>query len=128
MVKEYITQNAGERNDMFKGIYEKLDSEIDKHEQTIMELTNALNEARKVELPYLQIANEIAASYPAIKQIYMGQGAQVALDTIALTPAIYMKVHTDTLMSEATLSQFKKWVQVRLQVENVQVDNTVIEY
>ena len=128
MVKEYITQNAGESNDMFKGIYEKLDSEIDKHEQTIMELTNALNEARKVELPYLQIANEIAASYPAIKHVYMGQGAQVALDTIALTPAIYMKVHTDTLMSEATLSQFKKWVQVRLQVENVQVDNTVIEY
>ena len=126
MVKEYITQNAGESNDMFKGIYEKLDSEIDKHEQTIMELTNALNEARKVELPYLQIANEIAASYPAIKHVYMGQGAQIALDTIDVKPAVYMRVQTDTLMSEASLSQFKRWIQVRLQVEHIEVENTVI--
>lgn len=126
MVKEYITQNAGESNDMFKGIYEKLDSEIDKHEQTIMELTNALNEARKVELPYLQIANEIAASYPAIKHVYMGQGAQIALDTIDVKPTVYMRVQTDTLMSEASLSQFKRWIQVRLQVEHIEVENTVI--
>ena len=126
MVKEYITQNAREDNDMFKGIYEKLDSEIDKHEQTILELTNALQEAKKDELPYVQLANEIAASYPAIKHIYMGQGAQIALDTINVKPAVYMKVQTDTLMSESHLSQFKKWIQVRLQVENVQVDNTVI--
>ena len=125
MVKEYITQNAGESNDMFKGIYEKLDSEIDKHEQTIMELTNALNEARKVELPYLQIANEIAVSYPAIKHVYMGQGAQIALDTINVKPAVYMRVQTDTLMSETHLSQFKRWIQVRLQVESVQVDNII---
>ena len=126
MVKEYITKNAGESNDMFKGIYEKLDSEIDKHEQTILELTNALNEARKVELPYLQLANEIAAAYPAIKHVYMGQGAQIALDTIDVKPAVYMKVQTDTLMSEASLSQFKKWIQVRLQVENIEVENTII--
>ena len=114
MVKEYITKNAGESNDMFKGIYEKLDSEIDKHEQTILELTNALNEARKVELPYLQLANEIAAAYPAIKHVYMGQGAQIALDTIDVKPAVYMKVQTDTLMSEASLS----WV-------NLSVKHTV---
>ena len=126
MIKEYITQDRKEDNGMFKDIYEKLDSEIDKHEQTILELTNALQEARKDELPYIQLANEIAAAYPSIKSVYMGQGAQIALDTIAVTPALYMKVHTEELMTEESLLQFKKWVQVRLQVEEVQVDNAVV--
>ena len=126
VVKEYITQNARQDDSMFKGIYEKLDSEIDKHEKTIEELTHALQEAKKEELPYIQIANEIAASYPEIKQVYMSQGAQITLDSLSVTPCLYMKVHTDSVMSEATLSQFKRWIKIRLQVENVEVDNTII--
>ena len=37
------------------------------------------------------------------------------------------EIKTEEAMSTETVSQFKKWIQVRLQVENVEVQNTVIE-
>ena len=124
-MKEYITQSTRENDDMFKGIYEKLDSEIDRHEQTIEELTKALQEAKKDELPYMQLASEIAVSYPEIKQIYMGQGAQIGLDSLSVSSCVIVKVQTDSLMSSTAVSQFKRWIQVRLQVENVEVQNSI---
>lgn len=127
MIKEYITQTSKGNDDVFKGIYEKLDSEIEKHEMTIDRLTEELQNVKKSDLPYLQIANEISAMYPEIKYIYMGQGAHVCIDTLSVIPCIMMDVHTDTLMSETSLEQFSKWIQVRLQVDNVHVDNTVIK-
>ena len=85
------------------------------------------NKAKKDELPYIQLANEISAAYPSIKQIYMGKGAQVDIDSVTVSPCLIVKVQTDTLITTATLAQFKKWIQVRLQVENVIVDNITIE-
>ena len=125
LVKEYVTKNIRENDDMFKGIYEKLDSEIDKHEQTIEELTKALQEAKQDELPYMQLANEIAVSYPEIKQIYMGQGAQITLDSLSVSSCVMVKVETDSLMNETSLSQLKRWIQVRLQIENIEIQNSV---
>ena len=123
VVKEYITQNTRESDSAFKGIYEKLDSQIEKHEKTIEELTQELREVKKEELPYIQLANEISASYPDVKQIYLSQGAQITMDSLKLAPCIMVKVQTDSMMTSATLSQLKKWIQVRLQVENVEIDN-----
>lgn len=126
LVKEYITQNTKESDDAFKGIYEKLDSQIEKHEKTIEELTQELREVKKEELPYLQLANEISASYPSVKQIYLSQGAYVTMDSLKLAPCILVKVQTDSTMTPATLSQLKKWFQVRLQTENVEIDNVTV--
>ena len=112
---------------IFKGIYERLDSEIEKYETTIEKLNQELQIAKKNDLPYLQIANEITATYPSIKHIYMGQGAHVAVDSMAVTSCMMVKVQTDTLMNTTSLTQLKKWIQVRLQVENVQIDNTLVE-
>ena len=123
MVKEYITQNAGESNDMFKGIYEKLDSQIEKHESTIDQLQKELQAAKQEQIPYLQLANEISATYPQIKTIHIGQGAQVTVETQEVISCIMIKVHTDSLMDTTAIEQLKRWVQVRLQVENVEVDN-----
>ena len=127
VIKEYVTKNSQDNEVIFKGIYERLDSEIEKYETTIEKLNQELQIAKKNDLPYLQIANEIIATYPSIKHIYMGQGAHVAVDSMAVTSCMMVKVQTDTLMNTSSLTQLKKWIQVRLQVENVQIDNTLVE-
>lgn len=126
IIKEYITHNRQSSEETFKGVYERLDSKIEQYESTIGHLRNELNAAKKEELPYTQIADEIAAIYPEIKHLYVGQGAHVAIDSHKVSPSIIIKVNTDTLMSMATLEQFKNWVKARLQSDYIEVYNAAI--
>ena len=126
VIKEYTTKTAQGNDEVFKGIYEKLDSKIGEYESTIDNLTRELQNAKK-ELPYMQIAGEISATYPEIKQIYMGQGTRIRVDSLKMTPCLIVKVQTDSLMSSSSLEQFKRWLKIRLQVDEVEVDNTLIE-
>ena len=127
ILKEYITQTSNGTDEAFKGIYERLDSRIEQYESTIEQLNSELQTAKKKELPYMQIANEISASYPDIRDIYIGQGNHIAMDDIKAEPCIIVKVMTDTLMSESSLEKFKKWLKVRLQAENVEIEHTFVD-
>lgn len=127
VIKEYITQSSQKNDEVFKGIYERLDSKIDQYESTIEKLTSELQAAKQEELPYVQIANEISASYPEIKHVYIGQGNHITIDSLGISPCLIMKVQSDTLMSESSLEQFKKWIKVRLQTDNIMIDYTIEE-
>lgn len=128
IIREYTTQNSTKDSDtVFKGIYERLGSKIDKHEQTIEDLRLQLEKAKKEELPYIQLANEISATYPEVKHVYMGQGAHISLDSLVTTPCVMVEIKTDSLMNDSDFAQLKRWIQVRLQVENVEVQNIAIE-
>jgi uncharacterized membrane protein len=124
VIKEYITHTQQGSGDAFKGIYEKLDSKIELYESTIDHLTNELQIAKK-ELPYMQIADEVAVVYPGVREICIGQGAHVAIDSLKVSPCVIVKVQTDTLMTGEALEQFRNWIKVRLQTENIDVCNTV---
>lgn len=122
VIKEYITQTSQGNDEMFKGVYERLDSKIEEYETTIAQLTSELQALKKEELPYLQIANEISASYPEITHVYIGQGNHIAIDSLKVSPCFIVKVQSDTLLNESSLEQFKKWIKVRLQTNNVVID------
>lgn len=122
VIKEYITQTSQGNDEMFKGVYERLDSKIGEYETTIAQLTSELQAVKKEELPYLQIANEISASYPEITHVYIGQGNHIAIDSLKVSPCFIVKVQSDTLLHESSLEQFKKWIKVRLQTNNVVID------
>ena len=126
VIKEYITKNSQDNEVIFKGIYERLDSEIEKYETTIEQLSQELQAAKKNDLPYLQIANEISATYPSIKHVFMGQGAHVAIDSMKVSSCLMVKVQTDSLMPAASVEQLKKWIQIRLQIDNVQIQNEIV--
>ena len=127
MIKEYITQNSQGNDEVFKGIYERLDSKIEEYETTIEQLTYELQATKKQELPYMQIANEISASYPEIKHVYIGQGNHIEVDSLKVTPCTIVKVQSSSSMSESSLDQFKKWIKVRLQTESIEIDHTFAE-
>ena len=126
IVKEYITKNPQQDSDVFKGIYEKLDSEIEGYEAKIAQLTSELSAVKMKELPYVQIANELAANHPYIKHLFMGQGAHVCINEMNVSSCLLVEVQTDSLMPAASVEQLRKWFQVRLQVENVRIDNTTV--
>ena len=127
VIKEYITQTSQGNDEVFKGIYERLDSKIDQYETTIEQLTSELQATKKEELPYMQIANEISASYPEIKHVYIGQGNHIVIDSLKMSPCIIVKVQSNTIIEESTLEQFKKWIMVRLQTENIEIDYTSLD-
>jgi predicted ribosome quality control (RQC) complex YloA/Tae2 family protein len=127
IIKEYITKNNQENEGFFKGIYERLDSEIEQYEQTIEQLNQELQAVKQEELPYQQIAKELAVSYPNVKHIYMGQGAHVTLDSLKVTPCVMVKVQADSTMTDASKEQLQKWMQVRLQINDLQITYTTTE-
>jgi hypothetical protein len=57
----------------------------------------------------------------------MGQGAHISLDSLVTTPCVMVEIKTDSLMNDSDFAQLKRWIQVRLQVENVEVQNIAIE-
>lgn len=124
IVKEYTTQQTKDSEDVFKGIYERLDSQIEEYEKTIDQLKAELAVAKQSQLPYTQLGNEISANYPEIKHICIGQGAQIDIDSLKTTPCIIVKVKTDTLLPDSSLEQLTKWLKVRLQTETIEIDNT----
>ena len=124
VIKEYITQTSKGDGEAFKGIYERLDSKIGQYEATIQQLTNELQTLKREEVPYVQIANEISASYPGIKRVYIGQGNHIDIDSLKSSPCLVVKVYHTTSMTESSLEQFKRWIKVRLQTENIEIDHT----
>ena len=127
IIKEYITNSSKGNEEVFKGIYDRLDSKIGNYELTIEQLTRELQAIKKNELPYKQIVNEISVSYPGIKRIYIGQGNRLDIDSLKVSPCLIVKVQPDSLMTKSSLEQFKKWIEVRLQTENVEIDYTLAE-
>ena len=103
-----------------------LDYKIEQYESTIGHLTRELQAARKEELPYRQIAEEISVVYPQIKHLCMGHGVCITIDSLKMSPCIIVKVGTDTLMNNSSLERFKNWMKVKLQVENIEIDNVEI--
>lgn len=127
MIKEYITQTSHDNDEVFKGIYERMDSKIDQYENKIDQLNKELQAARKDELPYVQIASEISAVYPVVKHISIAQGAHIAVDSMSVSSCMMVKVQTDSLMQEASVEQLKNWLKVRLQADNLEFTFTCHE-
>ena len=127
VIKEHITQTSHGSDEVFKGIYDKLDTKIDLYKATIDQLTNELQTLKREELPYMQIANEASASYPGIKHIYIGRGNHIDIGNQKESPCVIVKVQSNTSMTESSLEQFKKWIKVRLQSENVEIDHTIVK-
>jgi hypothetical protein len=125
VIKEYVTRTSQGSDEGFIGVYEKLDTKIDLYKVTIEQLTNELQTLKKEELPYMQIANEASASYPGIKHVYIGRGNHIDIANQKQSPCILVKVQSNALMTEFALEQFKNWIKVRLQTENVEIDYNV---
>ena len=105
--------------ELVKGIYDKMDSEIGKRDEEIRRLREELKVAEADDIPYVQVTREIINSYPAVKEICIGQGARVPADSLHIHPCITVIVKCDTLLNEAQTEKLNEWLKIRLNSENI---------
>ena len=131
--EENIIMNDHAKTDDFddlelvKGIYDKMDAEVAKRDDEIRRLKDELKVAKGTDIPYLQIAREIANTYPAVREVYLSQGAHVHTDSLHMTSVITLVVRCDTLMVKDEYDRLNEWLKIRLNVENVLLMVDVIE-
>lgn len=109
------------RNDLelVKGIYDKMDSEIGKRDERIRQLQEELKAAKGTDIPYVQLTKEISSAFPAIREVYMAQGAGVTADSLSMKQSVIVLVKADTLPDEEARGRLDQWLKVRLDTENL---------
>ena len=113
--------------ELVKGIYDKMDAEVAKRDDEIRRLKDEIKVAKGTDIPYLQIAREIANTYPAVREVCLSQGAHVHTDSLHMTSVITLVVRCDTLMVKDEYDRLNEWLKIRLNVENVLLMVDVIE-
>ena len=127
------TGNAG-GNDMneefLKSLYDITNDEIQKREKLIAELEAELRKVEDSEIPYGQIAREIATQIPGITSLAILKGASVDMgDDYTTEDKIYVLISCGN-GSAPNMERLREWLSVRLNEENLyvmEVDRNVID-
>lgn len=114
------SSTANDNNiELIKGIYDKMDSEIDKRDEDIRKLQEELNAAKGTDIPYVQLTKEIASVYPEVREVHFAQGAKVGTDSLAISKSVFVMVNTDSLLSANQQERLEQWLKVRLDTEEI---------
>ena len=113
--------------EMIKGIYDKMDAEVEKRnteitrqQQEIARLQQELAAAQHTTLPYTQITREISGIYPMVKSVTIGRGAKVSVDSLHAQPCLSVILHTTSVLSQEQHTHLNEWLKIRL-------DDTTVE-
>ena len=131
-----ITESTGSAggNDMneefLKSLYDITNDEIQKRENLIAELEAELRKVEDSEIPYGQIAREIATQIPGITSLAILKGASVDMgDDYTTEDRTYVLISCGN-GSAPNMERLREWLSVRLNEENLyvmEVDRNVID-
>ena len=99
---------------LVKGIYERTDSEISRRESRIRELEKELEQYRREEIPYTQIAKEINSQYPEIGKLILARGAEVKCDSLNTSKGLVLVTESGKPLNEQTRGKLENWLKIRL--------------
>lgn len=99
---------------LVKGIYERTDSEISRRESRIRELEKELEQYRREEIPYTQIAKEINSQYPEIGKLILARGAEVKCDSLNISKGLVLVTESGKPLNEQTRGKLENWLKIRL--------------
>lgn len=116
-----LIQNGNVEKAVVESIYERSDQELHKRELLISQMESELRGFRSRELPYNQIAKELAAQYPEIKSFSIARGAAINSSNLTSEEQIVIILDTEPSISPENLSKMGQWLRVRLEFENIKV-------
>lgn len=116
-----LSQNGQVEKAMVESIFERNDQEIHKREMLISQMETELRNFRSKELPYGQMAKELAAQYPEITSFSLARGAATDPATLESKEQIIAVISTNTEISSENIEKLTHWLRVRLDFENVKV-------
>lgn len=113
-----------ETDKLISTIYERTDAEMSLLKSRIKDLEGELETQKQNAIPYAQLAKEIRFSYPEIKDISFGKGAQVD-DSLKVKDCVTLVAKTAKPMKQATITKLEDWLKVRLNDSTAVVSNIV---
>lgn len=113
-----------------KSSYVKNQELIASKEETILEKDNKiralerrLEDIRKRSIPFINISREAKINHAGIKEISFSNLVTTNFRSIDTIPVFYVKWHEGTTDKKAQEAQLKEWLQLRLQLDTIQVLN-----
>ena len=119
IINDHSSTEGSNNLELVKGIYDKMDTEIGKRDERIRQLQEELKAAKGTDIPYVQLTKEISSAFPAIREVYMAQGAGVTADSLSMKQSVIVLVKADTLLDEESRNRLDQWLKVRLDTENL---------
>ena len=119
IINDHSSTEGSDNLELDKGIYDKMDTEIGKRDERIRQLQEELKAAKGTDIPYVQLTKEISSAFPAIREVYMAQGAGVTADSLSMKQSVIVLVKADTLLDEESRNRLDQWLKVRLDTENL---------
>lgn len=119
-INVHTTVNNSNDIEMIKGIYDRMDAEVEKRNSEIARLQQELAAAKHTALPYTQITREISGIYPMVKSVIIGRGAKVSVDSLHAQPCMSVIVHTSSALTQEQHIHLNEWLKIRL-------DDTTVE-
>ena len=80
----------------------------------IRELEKELEQYRREEIPYTQIAKEINSQYPEIGKLILARGAEVKCDSLNTSKGLVLVTESGKPLNEQTRGKLENWLKIRL--------------
>ena len=115
-------QNASD--EILKGIYERAEDEMIRKDKKIEELRKEVSDLKGKEINYQRVAREVRFSYPEIKNISIGKGAEVD-DSLKVTDRTIIIARSAKPMPASQVKKVEEWLKLRLEDSTAVVHNIV---
>lgn len=126
VITEHFLSEGASESEIVKGIYERSDSEISKRDAEIQRLEKKISELQGEEIPFVQIAREVANQYPSIKEIFMSRGAKVETTQLTRTDAVFIVIRTEKELTAEEKERLTNWMKIRLNFDNVVLNEEIL--
>ena len=126
VITEHFLSDGASDSEIVKGIYERTDSEISKRDAEIKRLEKKIIELQGEEIPYVQIAREVANQYPSIKEIFISRGAKVETSQLSRSDAVFIVIRTEEALTAEERDRLTNWMKIRLNFDNVVLNEEIL--
>jgi uncharacterized hydrophobic protein (TIGR00271 family) len=105
--------------EIVKGIFEQTDKQINRLNDSIAKLGDALNAYKEKELPVEAVSKELFAQYSNITNLSLSRGSSVAVEGEGKTEQIVAFVTSNEPLTDDQKDRIERWLKVRLGSDNI---------
>ena len=104
---------------MTRDIFQRYDNEIAARDERLESLQGELEQYRKADFDYLQIAREVNGQFPGVREFSIGRGARVIPTLDSLERGVIVTAFVDAAFKDP--QAFLQWLKLRLGAEDVKL-------
>ncbi len=111
---------------LLKGIYDRAEDEMTRKDKQIEALQKELTDIKGKEINYQRVTKEVRFSYPEVKDLAIGKGANVD-DSLKVKDMTIIIANSDKPIPNDRLQKIEEWLRLRLEDSTAVVHNIVVK-